>query len=761
MALNESKGNGGMTDSTLKTRRMARWIALSSVLLLAAAAFCGPAEIGPSNWLFQVSLKNRAGASPSDGRQLLVLLPSASIRSEDDLGKYLAWCVRAHKSFSGSIRSAWDIDDIEFREPENANLSEKMTSFLRPGDSARDPSGAMSLVVTNVPGDGRGTFQLCLAERPLAPETATPAICITNLWVLSRQELLKRWEKALYYGKREEVFDEMGHLARSGRYRLPGGSSWEQAVEQFRKLHPELRPSVLFKNESGKPILVEVEDRKMSPEIPSGSSRRFPPSGERRRIAWRVRPADDPNLTDTDYDWASGGAYWDPEDTENVVVRLSPSSVGRELEKWPKISLTNTFDAAVHFRMEYGENKQPLDVPPRRRVDVPFEKSKYLKKKEKEKLLKEMEVRFIAESDEAERPWRRTVTIRRGQAPVTLTIELERKDDAKAASPAQPSAKPTAPAQKTPEASTKPAVPVQKKPEASTKPAAPARKTPEASASKPSATLQQKPSEAPAQPQNAAGQQTTHRNARPVGEKVDWPSSERITELINYFGNNACQTVMRGTKTDGDEFLTLANWQKFWKTSGTNGLERTFREAVAHVARCPGRCEACRERRSQNTNLGSADHPKTEVFRCIGSWAPNNQKSFCNKLIDEERYKIENLKEDPCYWWRFCTEKKADPARSAKAELSRFWQGFEGNGNEFGRFYHNVELGNPDFENYHKAIAHLPTFEERRRELFRMVILDEPSTDWGEVGVDKPSAAAVDEMIGLLDKSISSKEEGK
>ena len=762
----------GMADLITKTANRAIRMLLAAIPMLCVDSFCGPAEIGPADWLFQVTMKNRTGVSQSEGRQLLVLLPSADIHSRDELDKYLAWCGETHKSFNGSVRSCWDVDDIAFREPSSANLTEKMASFLRRGDSARDPSGVMSLTVTEVPkDDDDATFKLGLAERPLTSGRASPAFCLTNIWVLSRDELFARWEKDLEAGKGIEVFDEICRLEKSGRYRLSGGRAWEKAVRNFRKGHPSLRPHMVFRNESGKPIIVEVENQKMSPEIPSGHLRRFPPSGERRRIAWRVRPVDDSNLTDMDYEWASGSAYWDPEDTENIVVRLSPSSIGRVLEKWPKITITNTFNAVVHFSYEYEgrTNLSPADIQAFKKGYIPFDEGNDWTKQN------EVDVVFVAESAEAERPWRRKVTLRRGQGPVTLAVELTRKDGA----PVTASAATQAAAQKPPQkpAQKPPQKPAQKPPQTATQkpPQVPAQKPPQTPAQEPPQVPAPKPPQVPAPkppqttPQNSApkpppsGQRTSYRHTVPVGEKVAWPEKPRIDDLVNYFGNNACKAVMCCTKTDGDEFETLAKWQRFWKIGGTNELEKTFRDAVAHVASCNG-CEACRERRSQHTSLGHADNPKEEIFQCMGSWATDNQRAFCKKLIEYGRYAKEDLKQDPAWWWKECKDAEENPAgENKRGELSRFWSGLPNRGTEFGRFYNNVELGNPDFERYRKAIEMLPTFEERRRELFRMVLLEERSAVWGEggdAGVDKPSKWEVEEMVKQLD-SISGKEEGK
>ena len=675
-----------------------------------------PVEIGPSDWLFPVSVKNRANASPSNGRQLLVLLPSADILSKEGLEQYLAWCMETHKSFKGGVFSCWDVDDIEFREQTNANLAEKMSSFLRRGDSASDPSGVLSLVVTDVPEDGGATFKLGLAE-PLAPGTATPALCLTNLWVLSRKELFDRWGKAIASGKNDEVFDEIARLAKSGRYRLAGGRAWEKAVQEFRKSHSSLRPSIVFRNESEKTICIVVENMKMAPNISPGESKRFQPSGESRRIAWKVRPADDPDLGDKDYDWASGSAYWDSEEIENSIVRLSPTAVGGKRETWPMITVTNSFNAAVRLRMEYENNTTNPPV-----VLNPFSQYRITPHPHKMSDDDEMKMVFIAESDKAAAPWRREIIIRRGHEPLPLRIALEEKVKKPALPPSQP--------QKAPE---------------QTKPMLQPQQT--------TATGQKKPAPQPQppQPQKAAARPAPTRPVVPGGRVVDWPKS--IGKLTSYFLQPPVLDVTSGKKKEGNDFDRLAKWQRFWETGSTDELEQIFRDAVAHVAGCPKGCTACKEQR--HGRLGKAKDPKEEVFWAIGSWEPVKQREFCDALVEKVLYKAEDLVEDPYYWWRFCTEKMDDPAHSAKEELSRFWHGLGDRGKEFGRLYCNVELGNPNFERYHEAIAYLPTFEERREKLFKMVLLEEPQTDWAETG--RPSAEAVSQMIELL----SGREDGK
>ena len=142
--------------------------------------------------------------------------------------------------------------------------------------------------------------------------------------------------------------------------------------------------------------------------------------------------------------------------------------------------------------------------------------------------------------------------------------------------------------------------------------------------------------------------------------------------------------------------------------------------------------------------------PKTEAFDMLG-WAAGNQETFRPEYVRKTKreYYLANMRADVVAWWRAVQDTK---------ESASFWSGLGDAGECFRKFYENVECcgtGSPLYT-FRKQIERLPTFEERREALFRIVLLENPGTSAGWKDTP-PTEGDVDRILNRVTGKEKSK----
>ncbi len=324
-----------------------RLTALTAALLAVAQGSADAGTEGPSagTHLFRAGLRN----------ETVVFFPSAEIDSPEDASAYLRWAAESHP---GRLRAVWDVDgDIPLVWAQKYDAG----FLLREGDDAVDSTGRIAFVVDQPPKDGGRSFTLRLAE-PIERGKASPEICFTNAWILSRRTLFNRWRRDLAAGRASAVRSDLRQLQESGRYKAPGGAEWEDAVEKFLADTPELWLPVHFENRADHRVLVACEGstKSLAPgESWDATVRTFPADGSVHWTAW-----DDIGLCDKDYKTpGEGNVDWNPlARTPAPVILKGDYGVQHPA---PKILLGDFIPAAlrgrldaVRLRVVYGDGSQ-------------------------------------------------------------------------------------------------------------------------------------------------------------------------------------------------------------------------------------------------------------------------------------------------------------------------------------------------------------------------------------------------------------------
>lgn len=277
---------------------MKRTTAVILALLLGLPAI-GEAEKpnpGPDTYLFRASI-------PDNG--MVVFLPESEIESKEDAAAYLDWARKTYPVQASRLRAVWASEKVDLPAAWPAEAA-----LLKEEDSAVDSSGSIAFKVAEPLKNGK--FKLRLANRPAKGE-ASPHLCLTNVWVLPREQLLERWKNDLETRPDEgrvEVKAQIEALRSSGRFNLSGGEAWRTAIEDFRTNYPALWPRVRFENRTGVPVEIryQFETNTISPGDTWSVAVKEPPADG--SVNWLARAASDPALLPTDYEWSSNSIPW-------------------------------------------------------------------------------------------------------------------------------------------------------------------------------------------------------------------------------------------------------------------------------------------------------------------------------------------------------------------------------------------------------------------------------------------------------------------
>ena len=752
--------------------RLADFVSLACV---AAAVLCGASASAAerpdeTDYLFRVSLPANA---------VDVFLPAREIGTREEAAAYLDWARRTHAGSKGEIRAVWDDEPVDVALPKNSNLRTNLLAFVRDGDSAVDPSGFNAFTVTNADA-ATGAFQLVLAggrEPDGTRAPLDPRVCLTNVWVLPRRELFARWDREAPTNA-AGVRAEIAALRDSGLFRLSvgRGKAWETAVDAYVRGNRDLRPKIRFWNRSGVPVLLSFDGKDVVRVSPDDSFDFVPPAEDARTsFPWRARRADLESATDADYKWDEGDIAWSAAATEDAAktffdppgrLKAEPyfdlprEAVPDELgdgrakafaryagEEEVAVELersggTLRFKARPHRKLEslrisgpsgwkdgtlrpkglaelaYGDTgelvlESPMQPPPKPWPAVEF-RNRFVDPVRLEiaaggsvhvttnvyvgapvridfdRVLsgsgeKAVVLRCTARAGRAKATWERKLDLRRGGAEETFEIEMEKAS-------------------------------VPKPPIAATRKA-----TVEATA-----------------------------NVEPTASPADhpWPRSKEVAALWNFLHRTDVRVVTtEGTRPVGslkETKRTLANWQSFWSFSLSLD-EKTLRSVVAHIAVCPKGCDRCMASRAKTIPDNDGLLPKEEAFLALGGWHVERQGRFCRESAEENHWKYDwdDFEDDRQGWIAFVSKQSDRPGEKATENLKSFWTGENENGRAFANLYRSVELGTLPDRRF-DGILRLPTFEERRRELFRQVM----------AGGESPrSTAEVEGWIQKLDES--------
>lgn len=161
--------------------------------------------------------------------KMVVFLPMSDIRSEQDAVDWMKWAERTYPDYSGKMIPKWDREDPVAMKLELGALA----SVFQAGDEAVSPDGKMSFSVIGTADDGKVS---------LSPdETSTeikngfsPRVCATNVWVLSWQKLLERWNRKVEDEKFGDILDDIFTITNnSGRLTMAGGDVWKNRMDTF------------------------------------------------------------------------------------------------------------------------------------------------------------------------------------------------------------------------------------------------------------------------------------------------------------------------------------------------------------------------------------------------------------------------------------------------------------------------------------------------------------------------------------------------
>ncbi len=302
---------------------------IPAVLALAVASAGAPPSA--EDFLFRAAVRN----------QTVVFLPTSEIRSEADADSYLRWAAEVHAARGGQLRAVWDREDSI---PLSAVQKYDAAFLLRPGDDALDPSGRVRFVVKDADGEA-GRFSLSLASA-LAPGVATPEVCFTNAWVLSRERLFERWRTEIAGGDASGVRAQMRALRDSGRYKAVGGEVWEREVAGFVEKTPALWPALKVVNATGRRVAVSVLGGRNGEYFAPGERKtiRVGKMPEGGKISWMARDAEPEELCERDFSSVREGEYpWDPLGAADAEVVLD-GRLGERKDN-PRVDLSSLLPA--------------------------------------------------------------------------------------------------------------------------------------------------------------------------------------------------------------------------------------------------------------------------------------------------------------------------------------------------------------------------------------------------------------------------------
>lgn len=740
--------------------------ALASLACVAAAVLCGapaPAAERPdeTDYLFRVSLPANA---------VDVFLPSREIGTREEAAAYLDWARRTHAGSKGEIRAVWDDEPVGVSVQRNPNLRTNLLAFVRDGDSAVDPSGLNAFTVTNADA-ATGAFRLVLAGGRDSRDPLDPRVCLTNVWVLPRSELFARWDREAATNA-AGVRAEIAALRESGLFRLSvgRGKAWETAVDDYVRRNRDLLPKIRFRNGSGVPVLLSFDGGDVRRLPPDGISD-FVPSAEdgRRSFPWRARRADPESATDADYKWDEGDIAWSAAATEDAAKTFFDPPGRLKAEPYfdlPRDAVPDELgdDRAKAFARYAGEREAAvalersggtlrLKARPHRRLESlrivgpSGWKEGILGPKGPAELAYGDTGELVLESPmrPPPKPWP-TVAFRNGFAdPVVLEIagagSVHVTTNVYFGAPVR--------------------VDFDRLLSGAGEKEAVLRCTARAGRAKApwsrelvlrrgganeSLDIEMEMAAAP----RPAASPTVRAGAAPVSANPadhPWPKAG-INKLRDYLDGDAVKFITKGNRDGSIAAKTrevLARWQAFWG-SPSSPEEKTLRAVVAHIAACPNGCDKCAADRMRTLHGNDRLPPKEEAFLVLGGWSVERQRDFCRRCADEKnwRYDWVDFEEiDRPAWVGFLESKTKNPDAAAADKLRDFWTGNGYGGEVFARLYRAVELGVfPDRR--FDGIRFLPTFEERRRELFRLVM----------TGGESPrSRAEVEGWIEKLDES--------
>ncbi len=317
----------------IHSSRIARFVAPAGVLFALSVSVAAGAETPSARThLFRVSVPDRG---------LVVFLPESEIASESDAVAYLRW---ARETFpketkDDSLDVVWASDGVALRAPQQDDVH-----FLRPGDDALDASGRVAF---RVKATTNGTdVVLCLKGLP-EPGTATPELCLTNAWVLSREHLKGRFANDL---KTDPVAVREDIKALHERFRKEPkadvAEAWLSDLYSFVSNTPALWPAIRATNRTDRPVAVSIGGRPAE-ILAAGEARSIPldswPAGE--KVSWSARDAGG-GLCDKDFSApAKGELKWDALAASDLPLPLK-GSLGDRLPR-PRLRLPSILPVSL------------------------------------------------------------------------------------------------------------------------------------------------------------------------------------------------------------------------------------------------------------------------------------------------------------------------------------------------------------------------------------------------------------------------------
>ena len=723
--------------------RPERRTALAAAALLAAGF---PARgAGPDTHLFE--------ARVPDGKTV-VFLPAADIESRDDAAAWLRWAGESLPGGRGKLRAAWDEETIELEL-----FGMAAPGLLHEGDDAVDPAGRVRFVLAETPAPGAEHVRVRLAALPGSDEATPDTMCLTNVWILSRERFFDRCREAADAGRILDARKAVANLLDSGPVHpgTPGFDAWRAAIDDFCSEMPGLEARVVFLNRGDNRLRVRTGGRIL--DIPPGKQDVAKPPSNATEVKWEawsepVRGSED------DYEPEPGTHSWSRfgDDVTVPFDRVVGHRKGNPRLFLPDGAIPPEAKAAgVEAVVNYEASGRPVPA------ELKWEGSRAYVEIEPRNAVKSVRLSASGWRDAAFHPADGIVIRQRGE-----TAELKGSPMRRDVKP-WPEAIPVAivwngfvgPAVL--RADGLPGISEQ-----TLDPARPEYSLPIAAA------LAAESDETAAKPVSlkvvyGASATTIHTNVvvrrgeRPavvrfelprteVRPSVDtskvprWPTQTQIKAARAWLSSRhpeAPGLLMLAESDDKevrDRAVTLLRaLQGFWPVPALeNEHTRTLRALTAHLAVCPG----CHEH-------PSVGDPKQEAFRELG-WQPDDQSSFCRDTIRYDKRFQWPWDRDMLmslfagYWKKECRA-ALDPGDSGRGaaldKAFKRWRGVNAKKNEqsdhepFIRAYRHIETcpGCGFCSPFRGRIAKAPDFEARRAALFRGLVQAENAMSDREV----------------------------
>ena len=672
---------------------MIRACPFSAILLLAAAV--SSLGAGPDTHLFE--------ARVPDGNTV-VFLPAADVESPDDAAAWLRWAGESLPGGRKSLRAVWDEETVELEL-----FGMAAAGLLHAGDDAVDPAGRVRFVLAETPQPGAVSVRVKLDSLPGAGAATPDAMCLTNVWILSRDTFFDHCQASVDAGRPLDARRTIAGLLDAGPVHpaTPGYQGWREAIDLFCRANRGVEAAFRVRNGGEDPLRFRIGDGDVV-DIAPGRTRDMRPDPDATAVDWTAW-SEPVRADDDDYVPQKGRRSWvrfgdDVELTfdgrvgrlkDDPLLRLPEGAVPDGEEPEALVVYADDPGRAVPPKaVSHGGGRLAVSVEPRRAVSS---------------------VRLRADG------WKNAEFRPAGGAPVAARRGEEAALDG---SPMEKAVVPPPKEKAVPRNESEPRV-VSESP----KPSPPAAAV----------------SAAPAPP---------------------WPPRPAVADAKTWLsGTDSAKpgllVLAAGDEKDvRDRAVTyLRVLQGYWPVPGCeNEYTRTFRAMVAHIAGCFD--ETC------SFHIPDAADPKREALRLLG-WPTEDQKTFCgNTIRDDGRFEwpwdkdmlrsmwIGRWKED-C---RKALNRTDSEWLKARDQAFDRWQGINvktkqrSDKEPFVQAYRHVETcsGCKLCFPFRDKVVGEPDFEARRAALFRgLVQAENPLSDRGIPLSDREVDAIVKEFARL------------